>query len=58
MSIHPQTLSAPWHVDLSSEPAHSWNRLMELCEDVFKALKEARAAKVIGKSLEANVAHM
>jgi DNA-binding NarL/FixJ family response regulator len=58
MSIHPQTLSAPWHVELSSEPAQAWNRLTELREDVFKALKEGCATKVIGKSLEAYVAYM
>ena len=31
------------------------NRLFELRSDVFKALEEARAAKTIGKSLEATV---
>ncbi|MDP2813906.1 MAG: zinc finger domain-containing protein, partial [Erysipelotrichaceae bacterium] len=32
-----------------------WEVLMEVREDVFKALEEARALKSIGKSLEAEV---
>jgi isoleucyl-tRNA synthetase len=32
-----------------------WALLMELREDVFKSLEEARALKIIGKSLEAEV---
>ncbi len=32
-----------------------WNRLFELRDDVMKALEEARAAKMIGKSLDAKI---
>jgi len=32
-----------------------WNKLFEMRDDVMKALEEARAAKLIGKSLEAKI---
>ncbi|QUG41016.1 isoleucine--tRNA ligase [Psychrobacillus sp. INOP01] len=38
------------------ELAAKWEKIMELRDDVLKALEEARNAKTIGKSLEAKVA--
>ncbi|MEK5215024.1 isoleucine--tRNA ligase [Psychrobacillus sp. FSL H8-0487] len=38
------------------ELAAKWDKIMELRDDVLKALEEARNAKTIGKSLEAKVA--
>ena len=38
------------------ELATKWDKIMELRDDVLKALEEARNAKTIGKSLEAKVA--
>jgi len=39
-----------------TEIEEHWNKLFEMRDDVMKALEEARAAKLIGKSLEAKVA--
>ena len=39
----------------SAEKTEKWNKLIEIREDIKKALEIARAEKVIGSSLEANI---
>ena len=55
-SIHLQRFMPSLDVPFSDEEKAAWSRLMAMREDIFKALEEARGAKVIGKSLEAAVA--
>ena len=52
-SIHLKTL--PERLNLPDINTVAWNRVFALRDDVFKALEEARAEKIIGKSLEARV---
>jgi isoleucyl-tRNA synthetase len=54
-SVHLQSFANPWDLPFSEEDRKDWAVLMEMREDIFKALEEARALKVIGKSLEAEV---
>lgn len=50
-SAMPEVKTAP----LDDAFMAKWNRIHEVRDDVLKALEEARAAKIIGKSLEAKV---
>jgi isoleucyl-tRNA synthetase len=54
-SVHLQTFAPGWDLPFSDADRADWALLMELREDVFKSLEEARALKTIGKSLEAEV---
>lgn len=54
-SVHLQTFAPAWDLPFGDQDRKDWESLMEMREDVFKALEEARAAKTIGKSLEAEV---
>jgi isoleucyl-tRNA synthetase len=55
-SIHLASFPEPiTGVDLSDDKRNQWNQLLALRQEVSKALEEARAAKVIGSSLEAKV---
>ncbi len=54
-SVHLQVFVDDVDVPFSKEDQQAWNWLFEFREDVFKALENARALKVIGKSLEAKV---
>ncbi len=54
-SIHLQTFAQKLDVPFTSEDEQAWKWLFDFREDVFKALENARAEKVIGKSLEAHV---
>ncbi len=47
----PEAVERPEFKDLEEK----WSRFMDVRDDVLKALEEARAAKTIGKSLEAKV---
>ncbi|MDN5708373.1 MAG: isoleucine--tRNA ligase [Planococcus sp. (in: firmicutes)] len=47
----PDAVERPEFKDLEAK----WSRFMDVRDDVLKALEEARAAKTIGKSLEAKV---
>lgn len=47
----PEAATHPAFADLEAK----WTRFMDVRDDVLKALEEARAAKTIGKSLEAKV---
>ncbi|KYG59038.1 isoleucine--tRNA ligase [Planococcus maritimus] len=47
----PEAVKRPEFKDLEEK----WSRFMDVRDDVLKALEEARAAKTIGKSLEAKV---
>ncbi len=54
-SVHLQTFSEKLYVPFTSQDKQAWKWLFEFREDVFKALENARAQKIIGKSLEARV---
>ncbi len=54
-SVHLKEFNASYEIENAEEIEAKVNRLFELRSDVFKALEEARAAKTIGKSLEATV---
>ena len=54
-SVHLQSFAPQWDLPFSDTDRSDWEVLMEIREDVFKSLEEARALKVIGKSLEAEV---
>src|SRR5690625_4432415 len=55
-SDYVQLTDMPKSEDVLDEAAvEKWDMFMNIREDVLKALEEARAAKVIGKSLEAKV---
>ncbi|NLA78512.1 MAG: isoleucine--tRNA ligase [Erysipelothrix sp.] len=54
-SIHLETLVDGFDLDFNEKDAEAFQWLFALREDVFKALEEARAQKLIGKSLEAHV---
>ena len=54
-SVHLQVFVDDVDVIFTKEDQQAWDWLFEFREDVFKALENARASKVIGKSLEAKV---
>lgn len=54
-SIHLGSFPKSLYVDNAEQIKADVARLMAIRTDIFKALEEARAAKVIGKSLEAHV---
>ena len=54
-SVHLKEFNASYEIENAEEIKAKVDRLMVLRSDVFKALEEARAEKVIGKSLEATV---
>ncbi|MDO9591590.1 MAG: class I tRNA ligase family protein, partial [Erysipelotrichaceae bacterium] len=54
-SVHLQTFAPAMDLPFSDADRGEWALLMEMREDVFKSLEEARALKTIGKSLEAEV---
>jgi isoleucyl-tRNA synthetase len=56
-SVHLSDLPRPGHGwELAPEHAARWDRLFDVRSHVARALEQARAAKVIGSSLEARVA--
>lgn len=52
-SVH--TLEFPEVMDLNEVDHEAWAQLFALRSEIFKALEEARAEKIIGKSLEAKL---
>lgn len=54
-SVHLKEFNSTYEIDDAAAITEKMARLMALRSDVFKALEEARAEKVIGKSLEATV---
>ena len=52
-SVH--TLEFPEVMDLNEADHEAWAQLFALRSEIFKALEEARAEKIIGKSLEAKL---
>ncbi len=52
-SVH--TLTFPEVMDLNEVDHEAWSQLFGLRSEIFKALEEARAEKIIGKSLEAKL---
>ena len=52
-SVH--TLEFPEIMDLNEVDHEAWAQLFALRSEIFKALEEARAEKIIGKSLEAKL---
>jgi isoleucyl-tRNA synthetase len=54
-SVHLEMFAPHWDLPFTDADRSDWEVLMEMREDVFKALEEARALKAIGKSLEAEV---
>lgn len=54
-SVHLKEFNNNYEIKDAEEVKSKVDRLMTLRSDVFKALEEARAEKVIGKSLEARV---
>jgi len=52
-SIHLHTFPKTLEIADEEELLEVWPQLMQLRSDIFKALEDARALKVIGKSLEA-----
>ncbi|MDC3412851.1 isoleucine--tRNA ligase [Aquibacillus sp. 3ASR75-11] len=48
-------MPTPREVEGSENLKNKWDQFMEVRDDILKALEEARAEKVIGKSLEAKV---
>jgi isoleucyl-tRNA synthetase len=54
-SVHLQMFVEDVDALFTKEDQQAWDWLFEFREDVFKALENARASKVIGKSLEAKV---
>ena len=54
-SIHLELFNDEYEVENAEEIRTKMNRLFAIRSDIFKALEEARAEKIIGKSLEASV---
>ena len=54
-SIHLGSFAEEFNIDNADELKAKTARMMAIRSDIFKALEEARAAKIIGKSLEAEV---
>lgn len=54
-SIHLESFASNIEVMNATEIVEKMNRMFAIRSDIFKALEEARAEKVIGKSLEAHV---
>ena len=54
-TIHLKTFKAIEPVNFSEQEAKDFQRLFELREGAYKALEEARAAKLIGNSLKAHL---
>lgn len=54
-TVHLTDIPEPRKVTDSEAIAGKWDHFMEVRDDVLKALEEARAEKVIGKSLEAKI---
>lgn len=54
-SVQLTDMPEPRTIENEEEIRNKWNRLIEVREDVLKALEVARTEKVIGKSLEAKV---
>ncbi|MGN1344286.1 MAG: class I tRNA ligase family protein, partial [Traorella sp.] len=54
-SVHLKEFNEEYVIENAQDIQNKMNRLMALRADVFKALEEARAEKIIGKSLEASV---
>ncbi|WP_163536732.1 isoleucine--tRNA ligase [Gracilibacillus sp. YIM 98692] len=54
-SVQLTDMPSPREVKGSEQLEKKWDQFMDIRDDILKALEEARAEKVIGKSLEASV---